>query len=542
MDYPGSVHNFLIEWMTFTRLSHKIYFILKIGFAAGLFFLATRKNPTRKQQTGLLILALLAVFSLRLPNLVLPEQNLDESFMITGAGTMLNKPLVFKSFDGTTIGPIHYYLLALSYWLMGPLNYTSVRILGLLFSILPSIFLIYRSIRLLYNQEIASIVVFGYTLCMAGITFFEFIAYSSEVLPHLIILIELLCLSAILAGRKFVYAGFLCFAAGLMPYAKLQGVPIAGLIVVFLFIERARELTVKRAVLLGVLGLVPSIGVGLYLYFTDLFPDFYASYILYNLNYSSSSSNLNWTLPVKMVFGNADMPRMASDILPFFLFTFFCILGLGTRLLVSQAPMASKRRVIYAFLLVGVAWFSVIKPGHGFQHYLFFFFAPLFWGLGVVCGENQQLVTTSRYKYALFVPFLLFFLLPILERNKGIEYAYRPRERPDPLVSVIKSMAKPTDRISIWGHGNLAHVYCHTGLLPGTRDVFASRQIYPSTLQPYFIRRYIDDLHRNRPRFILEDIRNEKNKTRLQAIDARFMADYRVHSILDSVKVYVRQE
>lgn len=541
IDYPGSVQGSLIELFTLTRYSHKIYFILKAILVSGLFVLAIRKDRTSKQEIVFILLSLLTIFLIRLPNTILPEQNLDESFMIAGAGTMLNDPMVFKSFDGTTIGPIHYYFLAISYWLMGSINYTSIRILGLLFCILPGVFLLYKAIRLLYDQKTATIVLFGYTLCMAGATLFEFIAYSSEVLPHLLISVELFCLSAIMAGRRFLYACLLCFVAGLMPYAKLQGVPIAGTLVVFLFIELYNRLTIKRLVILGSLGVLPSIGLGLYLYAADLFPDFYNSYILFNLNYSSPSSGLRWALPLNMLFGNSEMPIAAFDSLLFILFVFFCIVLLGVSILSSRVVTASKRRVIYVFIILGIAWFSIIKPGQGFQHYLFFFFAPLFWGMGVVCGENQQIVRSNIYRFIFYVPFLLFFLIPALEKNKGIEYAYREQRQPDALVSLLKALEKPTDRISIWGHGNLAHIYCHTGLLPGTRDVFASRQINPSVLQPYFIRRYVDDLRHNRPRFILEDTRYESYQTRLNSIDSSFIASYQMYSMHDFVRLYIRR-
>ncbi|WP_154172216.1 hypothetical protein [Larkinella terrae] len=541
MDYPGSLHNILVELMNSTRYSHKIYFALRIILVGFLFVLVIRKNQSDQQKIVIIILSLLAVFLFRLPNTVLPEQNLDESFMIAGAGVMVNDPFVFKSFDGTTIGPIQYYVLATAYWLLGSINYTSIRIIGLLLSIIPGIFFTYKAIRFLYNYETAKLVLFGYTLCMAGITFFEFVGYSSEVLPHLVISIEMLCLSAIMSGRQFVYAGILCFMAGLMPYAKLQGVPIAGVIVIFLGIELYRQLTFRRFFVLVSLGLLPTILAGIYLYLADLFPDFYASYLLFNLSYSNSSGGLRWSLPWQMLFGNADMPNVASDLIPFFLFTFFSISFLGARLLLSKIAFVSKRRVIYVFILLGIAWFSVIKSGQGFQHYLFFFFAPLFWGLGIILGENRQIVSSNLYKYGFYIPFLLFFLLQLLNKNKGIEYAYRPLERPDPIALLIRKLAQPSDQISIWGHGNLAHIYCHTGLLPGTRDVFASRQINPSTLQPYFIRRYMDDIRRNRPRFILEDTHYKDYQTKFNSIDSSFISAYRVHSILDGVKVYVRE-
>ncbi|WP_128548031.1 ArnT family glycosyltransferase [Larkinella soli] len=541
VDYPGSVHTYLIDWITSVRYSQRIYFALELLLIGSLLGVILVKKLPFRRQSAFLILSALTVLLLRIPNTLLPEQNLDESVIIAGSGMMIQEPKIWGSFDGTTVGPIHYYLLTLSYWLLGAVNYTSIRLIGLIFCIIPGIVFVYHAIRQLYGNQTAYAVAFGYTLCMATISSFEFIAYSSEVVPNLLLAVEVFCLSAVMAGKGFRYAGLLCFVAGLMPYTKLQGVPLAGTLVIYLFIELYRQLTFRKTVVLLLLGLAPTFLVGLYLLTNDLFFDFYHSYILFNLEYAGSG--LRWGLVPEMLFGSAETPGGTPDILPYVLFTFAVISLQGLRLFYSGTHVR-KIRIIFVLYLLAVVWFSVIKSGQSFRHYLNLFFVPLFWGLGVVWGESRRMLgpDTLLYRLGLYIPFLAIFLVKAPARNQGIEYAYRQQKPPEPLVAAIRALAKPTDRLGIWGHGNLAHLYCHTCLLPGTRDAFASRQIDPSSLQTYFLRRYVGDLHRNRPRFIVEDGRYQYYQTRLTTIDPEYFRGYTIQAVHDSVRLYVRKD
>ncbi|MFD1141920.1 hypothetical protein ACFQ4C_12405 [Larkinella insperata] len=268
-----------------------------------------------------------------------------------------------------------------------------------------------------------------------------------------------------------------------MPYAKIQGIPLAATLALFAFIELYKRSLLRPMLTCVAAGLLGTVFVGIDLYCTNLFTDFYYAYTRFNLGYSSLFRELRWDIPVRLLL-EADKRSDVFNLFFFLGFTLFAVFGLGIRLLRVRRW---NRPVLYALILLVVAWFSIIRSGQSFHHYLFLFSAPLFWGLGIVIGETAS--GTASRPWAVTVVFLytVFFGLALFSRNKGIECAHAFQKPADPLVSAIQSLARPSDRVSIWGHGDLARLHCYTGLLPGTRDVFASRQINPSGLQPYFL-------------------------------------------------------
>ncbi|MRS62537.1 hypothetical protein [Larkinella terrae] len=535
ISYPGSLQYTIIDIFKTAHIHQKIFLLLKIILVLSLIGFLLKKEFRFRNQFLFLFLISITILFFRLPNTILPEQNIDESVYITGAGVMLNDPAVWKSFDCLTVGPIHSYLLSISYWIFGSINYASIRLLGILFCSIPSLFCLYFALNFLYGKPVAYCISLGYGLFNAVLTTFDFIGYSSELFPHFLLSLEFLCFSAILAGRSINYAYVLCFIAGMMPYAKLQAVLIAGLLVVFLFIEIRNQLTVQRIIGLIGCGLVPSVILLVYLYSQSLINDFYQSYLLFNIEYSGSLTDLKLGLVPQLII---DSP----ETMPFFVAISLIILCLSIYLL-TRNSISQKRRLTYSLLILFICWYSIIKPGQSFNHYLIFLFYPVFWTLGIVSGEFQrQNFSYFRY-YSVFV-YSLFFLLTALtftQKSLGIDYLYSFDYKPEPVVSTIQSLAKPADRMSIWGHGNLAHLHCYTFLLPGTRDVFASRQINPSSLQSYFIARYKKDLDQNRPRFIVEDNQYATYQTHLQTIFPALLQFYRLHSRHGSINLYVRK-
>lgn len=535
ISYPGSLQNTLIHLFKSAHFNQKLYLVLKIILILSLIVILLKNNKTFQNQLLFLCLASLTILFFRLPNTLLPEQNIDESVYIAGAGIIMNDPAIWQSFDCLTVGPLNSYLLSLSYWIFGSINYISIRLIGIFFCTIPSLICLYFAIKFLYGKPVAYCITLGYCLFNALLTTFDFIGYSSELFPHFLLSLEFLCFSAILSGRQFSFAYWLCFIAGLMPYAKLQGVLIAGLLVIFLFIEIRNQLTIQKTILLIISGLIPSFLVFIYLYSYSLFYDFYHSYLLFNLEYSGSLTGLKWHLVPDLII---DSPEIA----PFISFIIIIIIGMSVYL-ITKIPFSQKKILLYCFIILGIIWYSIIKPGQFFNHYLVFLFYPIFWVLGVVSGEFQK-IQSSYFRFYSTSLYILFFGLVIFtfpKKNRGIDYLFSFSYQPSPLVSTIQSLAKPTDRMSIWGHGNLAHLHCYTSLLPGTRDVFASRQINPSSLQSYFITRYKKDLDQNRPRFIVEDNQYANYQIRLQTIFPDLNQFYLLNSRHGSINLYVRK-
>ncbi|MGA0558568.1 hypothetical protein ACO2Q8_18045 [Larkinella sp. VNQ87] len=536
ISYPGNLHTALIEFIKAIPSVQKVNLTVKLSLIIWLFWLLQKSNYKPSLRNLFLLTCALIILIFRLPYTLLPEQNLDESVYIAGTGVLLNDPRIWQSFDCLTVGPLNSYFLSLSYWLFGSVNYTTIRIVGILFCYIPSLICLFFSVKYLYNVRLAYSITALYALFCASLTLFDFTGYSSELIPHLLLSIELLCFSAVLSGRSFRYAYGLCLVAGLMPYAKLQGVLMAGIIVLFLFIEVRKQLSVQKAVALITCGLAPTALLSIYLAVHSLFIDFIYSYLLFNAEYSGSLSDMKWWLVPNLI---VDSP----DISPFCL-SIVLILAIGLASLLIKGVPFQRKLIVYCTLLLAVIWYSVIKPGQSFNHYLVFFFFPFFWSLSIVLGEflNQTPQRYSLLLITIFSLFAAFTVWPLRTKNTGIEYALHFSYQPDPLVATVQKLARPTDRMSIWGHGNLAHLYCYTSLLPGTRDVFASRQINPSSLQSYFILRYAADLHQNHPRFILEDDRYEPYQIRLETVFPDLNRTYHLQARNGSINIYIRND
>src|ERR1700730_5717320 len=93
-------------------------------------YLLARTTRTRLLSLGGLILGTL--FVLRLPVLALPEQNPDESFIVSGAITWTYDPVYWRSVDSATHGPGVALTVLLGHAFGLPLSVIGARMVGLI--------------------------------------------------------------------------------------------------------------------------------------------------------------------------------------------------------------------------------------------------------------------------------------------------------------------------------------------------------------------------------------------------------------------------
>jgi hypothetical protein len=169
------------------------------------------------------------------------------------------------------------------------LDYGAARLVGLALQLGSTFFLLGILCRFL-REPVCRAALTPLTVCLAFMTDgWDLLAYNAEQ-P----LIFLLCAAAYGCARLATagptddpvrWALVTGLALGLVPWGKLQAVPIAlvlgGLALVCL-VKRARELGRRwRAAGLALLagGLAPAVAVGVYLATQDLFPHFWTTYV-----------------------------------------------------------------------------------------------------------------------------------------------------------------------------------------------------------------------------------------------------------------------
>ncbi len=230
---------------------------------------------------------------MRLPAIVLNrELNVDESQMLSHALTLYQDPVYWRSVDGTTIGPLDNYLLVIPRLFQFQLDYTSARIMGVLCSIGSLLFFFYAT-KKWFGEAIARVALLVPLFFLAFTQESDFVHYSSEQLPVFILSICLALLANLSVRVAASGAFWLGLVAGMIPFAKLQAVPqagvavLGGLYLVYQYYQQTKAVKPLVALLLGGITF-PAVALGLILG-AEVFQDFIDFYILGNAVYAAGS-------------------------------------------------------------------------------------------------------------------------------------------------------------------------------------------------------------------------------------------------------------
>jgi hypothetical protein len=573
IDYPGNLHYFISslvfklgKWGGYVWIGSGLFFVSLLIFLA-LTHLNSDKSVylPRKylhSEAFFLLAIFLSILILRLPNLILFEQNPDESQMISSAATLLKDFRFWLSVDGVSCGPLAYFPLTLIYVFAGSLNYATVRLFGLLFCIIPSVIFVYLAFRSLFDERIAGVIILPLVVCMCFINFWDIIAYNGEHVAMLLISIGIFLYGRMVTSsdkRQLLYLFFLGFALGFVPYAKLQSVPIALGIGIFCCIDLLLNCRRNKKKGLGALaifilsGLTPSILVLSYLLDFGIFEDFWQSYILTNLAYAQQGLSegavtwfykisilplLIWTTPhTRYYFISLFMSALVSG---FILFRFRSFL-----------ESIDYRLTFLSLLITLTSYYCIVQPGNFFHHYQILFIIPALFFSGVLIGilykkknmfqtlliqfhlsfstsrestPRPKICFDVRLRRILLISFVSiavaipsFYTLSI--GSEGIKYAkgyakgyriYRKYAKTYGYAKTYPMMYEKSEvakKISEFARLNermaiwgwMNRYYVETGLLQGTREAHSYYQITMSEQQDYYLKRYVSDLIQNKP-------------------------------------------
>jgi hypothetical protein len=260
----------------------------------------------------------------RYPTLVDYQLNPDEGQFLAAAHKLFYEPNFFDSVDCGTSGPLNIYPLMLPAIFGVSPDYASSRLLVLLITFC-SIYLFYRTVRLLASDSIARIAILPLAGALAVLETPSLVHYSSEQVPLLLVSLALyLAVRVLHAPASYPVPVFLLgFLASAGFFAKMQSVPIIGSIGVVAVLYTYASGSARRfwrPALLFVIGVLPLqlLNAAMCLA-AGAWTNFWMSYIVSNQRYADRGSNFVTELP-GLVNYFVETPENG-----YFLFTFLAL-------------------------------------------------------------------------------------------------------------------------------------------------------------------------------------------------------------------------
>lgn len=452
------------------------------------------------------MLAVLAAW--RWPFLISPaEFNPDESQLAAGAITLLHDPVFWRSVDGTTSGPVNFYVLTplLAVEALPPVFAT--RLTGLLLA-WAALACAYAFLRRATNPAAALLGVLPAWMLLATTTDWDFIHYSSEHTSLALLGAAALCLQSAADGAtpaggwRWMLAALF---AGLLPWAKPQSAPFAALLAAVAVVQACRAPGLRWRSRLAAVALFAGVSLAPAGFFvgmtaaTGQLGHFYASYILNNIAYAAAQSGVASTL--------AGMWDLSNEtwFLPLFLKAVLSSVVIG--LLGAPRPGRFRPAWLWAPAAVVVGVFTVLAPSLPFHHYLLYLVLP---GAALAAvslhpaWESRPALRPALGAFAVLAGCVFPVALRCaLEQVRGREEVRPPVE--NRLGEVVRRFSEPGDTVAIWGWA--PRILVVSRLPHGTRDGNAVRQIQLSAQRDtYYIPRFIEDMRRNRPAVFIDAV------------------------------------
>jgi len=438
--------------------------------------------------------------------------NPDEALMAANAMLAHHGWLNWNFADTLTAGPLDSMVLTWPKLFGGDITLFSARLTGI---ILLGIALssLYATVALLGNNRLATISITPIYAFLIFTSWFDFIHYTSELLPIALISAGLFCYSASVR-RHLTWPLFLgAFLLGSVPMAKLQGTPIAMIVGSFIVFRVFLTTSTMSGRVTRVATILAAASAPALLFLVPLtlaggFNDFVKSYFLQQ------------SLRVTGHAWHDQVPRMIEQC---FLFVFFCystiiLLGMaaGTANRYFQHQkfdLADRRMFVLALLLLPVSYLSIAASGRTYTHYLLLSIPAIVMASGASCAavgalfqNHQSASIRTALPIGAFCIVTVFGSIFILEDNQPVwENSLLLQGFPFSEPRSLQWLSPlPTDHLLCWGWS--AECYLNSAILPATREATNENQIYKTRLRSYFRRRFIADFENTKPAFIVDTV------------------------------------
>lgn len=528
----------------------------------------------------------LVVFAGRFPLIVFPRPiNPDEASFITAAITLWHDPVFWRSICVGTSGPLVSYLLLLPRLAGCPFSYAAARVVGLL-TTTGAIFFLYLAVRQVLRRPLARLAIVPTTVFFALTIRSDFVHYSGELCPLLLLSVALFCLAKLWqsATQKVGLVLVIGLITGAVPFAKLQAAPLAliiGLTALMIVLRHSpnAKTTVRNCALIILGGLTPLLAVLVLTLSTGCFEVFKHSYLLANLNYAGQGRSFGQSVSsFPEFFSHGELLTLCLKCEGILGIVVLIGTALITRQKTSQAEftwVSSQEKQLLTFILIvsGVTLYSVLAPGRHFPHYLQFLLIPgVLWlatcllyldrGLRSLNLQKSQLATSSCVVLA-----TTFIALPAVIAANGIARPIGHMQQflsppvPPPIIAV-KQIALPGQPIAVWGW--MGELFVETGMWKATRDTILEYSVsgddrsseetipdYKKIVPQFFQDLFLDDLRRSNPPIFVDAVcprctafhdRERYGYQTLPQLADYVDAHYRVIREVSGVRIFLRND
>lgn len=449
------------------------------------------------------------ILAARWPGFLASALNADEALFISGAMKLLKDPVFWRSLQTGSSGPLNIYPLTVPALFGLRLEYATSRLIGL-FLITTPVICLYYSLRYLYGNAIARLSAIPVVTCIALMTFYNYIHYSGEHVSIAILSIALLMLCRYYSKGLNSNNGLIFsfgFTIGLIPYAKLQAVPVAFLLsCIFLHITWVKNKTrhrFLRSLFIFLAGAMLFSGlVMLYLAIFSLQDVFWGTYIQGNLFYLNLNSSKSFFekfltyLPYITQIADTNVLFLLTGITLIFGLPF--LIGRRNYTLLSKVQPDTFIFVYYSLAFLIASGYSAVEPGRGSSHHLLFLLIPSGFLIGVFLGEFwkvlqiQESIIRRSLKFSLVIVIVTAIFFRIREGNPYIAHSrFLATNYLSLVVKAILKHASAGDSLAVWGCA--PELYVDTGLVQATKVGNLYYEIEPNPRQQYLLKQFADD-------------------------------------------------
>lgn len=498
--------------------------------------------------------------------------SIDEDQFVAAARVLQMDPVFFRSVETASSGPFNIYPLLLPSLLGIEPGLFTLRVVGVIM-IGGTIVCVFYSVFELAGGSIARAATLALAIFFGGVTFWDFLHYTSELTPMFLFSIGMLGVFSIAMRSNMsaeVSIGFTILASlalSLMPLAKLQAsyLGIFGGLCLLVAILTRSGLSIQLR-LVWAFGACFSASIApllfaLWMVWHGTFDYFIQSYFGNAIAYVEAGDSGSFLeLFAKTIAGSSEFRVFATG--------WACVMIVLVVASVCLKKKPSLRAVVLGIFVVSmlaVTIYTIVSPRRSWAHYLLFAPAPMVLCLGVVArfaskrweSENKNSGATSRYARSLVVVCILIgaalpmVVLSASQPNPWVGNARvwdRLLKMPfSPVGKAIQSAAINTNGLlAVWGYN--PNYYVESGLNQATRLSISTPQFNQNNLQEFFRSTYLEDLKKNKPGIFVDaavkgqfPAMDDAERFRHELVPevGRFVTEnYDLVKVVDGVRIY----
>ena len=482
--------------------------------------------------------------------------NPDESQMLTQGLTLTVDPLLYRSVDPTTSGPINTYLLSIVHLMGFRLDFQVAHVLSWLIT-LVSIYFLYKTLKYLVPTYIAQLAIIPTVAFFSFTQNANYIHYYSEGIAIILLSYCIYFLARWTRLKYFRVAELIAFGAveGVIILCKIQAMPLAFVLgvwsLVLLFMFQRKKWIAYAGFLAGSVASVLG-GWLLYIHLNGLLDDFFLYYITANaqlkMHFSDSSYRSPWYLLIRF-------PKIIFERSTELNYWFFPFITLGSVFVIkhfSKTVLTKIAQNNHYFWVMVLGYFLmviavIIRTGSFYPHHFLYFVIPCCLLTGLFL---QELSFPSLWKWGVLLTQLVFVGVGIkrLVNHSSLNAYETAYSRQNEVGAVSKSILKygnSGDYLVVWGWSCQYHV--ETQMPQGVNENHSVRSAMKHPLQSVYYQRYLRDLQRTQPKVFVDAITtktlwmNDPRKYGHQNFPelAKFVNDnYTFREELQGVKIY----